>query len=177
MVYGAVEQNGGAIDVGSMPGRGTSFRILLPMAEGEKAPASTPQGEVPGGAETVMLVEDEAAVREVTRAQLESLGYRVLACANAAEALAVAAEHAEPIDLLLTDVVMPGMNGRELAARLGDARPGLQVLFTSGYGEEVISRHGVLEPGVLLLQKPYSLPRLASLVREALALAPRQTRG
>jgi two-component system cell cycle sensor histidine kinase/response regulator CckA len=172
MVYGAVEQNGGSIEVVSAPGRGASFRILLPEARGEKAAAPPAQGEVPRGSETVLLVEDEAAVREVTRAQLESLGYRVLSCANAAEALVVAAGHVEPLHLLLTDVVMPGMNGRELAARLGERRGSLRVLFTSGYGEEVIARHGVLEPGVLLLQKPYGLARLASRVREALQAQP-----
>jgi len=127
MVYGAVEQNAGAIEVASAPGRGASFRILLPEARGEKAAAPPAQGDVPRGSETVLLVEDEAAVREVTRAQLESLGYRVLSCANAAEALVVAAGHVEPLQLLLTDVVMPGMNGRELAARFaGRVREALQ---------------------------------------------------
>jgi PAS domain S-box-containing protein len=172
MVYGAVEQNGGAIEVSSAPGRGTTFRILLPEARGEKAVAPAPPFDLPRGAETVLLVEDEAAVRDVTRAQLESLGYRVLSCANAAEALVVAAGHEEPLHLLLTDVVMPGMNGHELAARLVERRPGLRVLFTSGYGEEVISRHGVLEPGVRLLPKPYALPKLARLVRDALLAPP-----
>jgi PAS domain S-box-containing protein len=168
MVYGAVEQNGGLIDVASAPAAGSRFRILLPLARGEKAQAASPQGDVPRGSETVLLVEDEAAVRDVTRAQLESLGYRVFACANAAEALVFAAAEREPIELLLTDVVMPGMNGRELARRLAATRPDLRVLFTSGYGEEVIARHGVVELGVRLLQKPFALPQLAGLVRSAL---------
>ncbi len=169
MAYGAVEQNGGSIEVSSEPGKGATFRIFLPEARAEKAARPVPRADVPRGNETVLLVEDETTVRDVTREQLESLGYRVLSCANAAEALVVAAGHAEPLHLLLTDVVMPGMNGRELAARLTQSRPGLRVLFTSGYGEDVISRHGVLEPGVLLLQKPYALPKLAGLVRTALS--------
>ena len=171
MAYGAVEQNGGFIDVVSTPGSGASFRIVLPMATGERVEAKAKEVEVPRGTEKVLLVEDEAAVRNVTRAQLESLGYCVLACANAAEALQVVEGLSEPIDLLLTDVVMPGMNGRELAERLTERQPSLRVLFTSGYGEDVIARHGVLEPGVLLLQKPFALGRIASLVREALASA------
>jgi CheY-like chemotaxis protein len=169
MVYGAVEQNGGSIEVASATGRGSTFRIRLPEARGARAAQRPAEPELPLGSETVLLVEDEAAVREVTCEQLESLGYRVIACADAKEALAASARHREPLHLLLTDVVMPGMNGRELAARLRLTRPGLRVLFASGYGEDVIARHGVLEPGVLLLQKPYALARLASLVRTALA--------
>jgi hypothetical protein len=169
MVYGAVEQNGGSIDVVSKPGRGSTFRIHLPEKRGQKAARQELQTDLPRGSETVLLVEDEAAVREVTREQLESLGYRVLSCADAAEALAACAGRADPLHLLLTDVVMPGMNGRELAERLTRGRPGLRVLYTSGYGEDVIARHGVLEPGVLLLQKPYALTKLAGLVRTALA--------
>jgi nitrogen-specific signal transduction histidine kinase len=169
MVYGAVEQNGGSIDVVSKPGRGSTFRIHLPEKRGQKAARPELQTDLPRGSETVLLVEDEAAVREVTREQLESLGYHVLSCADAAEALAACAGRADPLHLLLTDVVMPGMNGRELAERLTQGRPGLRVLYTSGYGEDVIARHGVLEPGVLLLQKPYALTKLAGLVRTALA--------
>jgi PAS domain S-box-containing protein len=168
MAYGAVEQNGGTIDVVSSEGRGASFRVVLPAARGRGTPVQQPRVEVPRGTESVLLVEDEAAVREVTQAQLESLGYSVTACASANEALTLAAGHDRPLHLLLTDVVMPGMNGRELAARLAATRPGLRVLFASGYGEDVIARHGVVEPGVLLLKKPFSVACLARLVREAL---------
>jgi two-component system, cell cycle sensor histidine kinase and response regulator CckA len=169
MVYGAVEQNGGSIDVESSTGHGTTFRIFLPKARVEAAAPRVPDTEeVLRGTETVLLVEDEEAVREVATRQLEALGYRVFACANAREALAVAAGHPGALDLLFTDVVMPGMNGRELATRLSETRRDLRVLYTTGYGEDVIARHGVLEEGVLLLEKPYSLPDLARQVRRAL---------
>ena len=170
MVYGAVEQNGGWIDVESAPGRGSTFRIFLPEAQTEpEAPSATGPEEILRGTETVLLVEDEEAVREVTARELESLGYQVLPCASAREALSVAAGHRGPLQLLVTDVVMPHMNGRELATRLSGCRHGLRVLYTSGYGEDVIARHGMLEAGVLLLEKPYSLLSLARYVRRALA--------
>ena len=169
MVYGAVEQNGGWIEVESAPSQGTTFRIFLPEARTAAAAPFLPGAEDPlRGTETVLLVEDEEAVREVAAQQLESLGYRVLACASPREALTVAAGHAGPLHLLFTDVIMPGMNGRELASRLCETRRELRVLYTTGYGEDVISRHGVLEEGVLLLEKPYSLPVLARQVRRAL---------
>jgi two-component system cell cycle sensor histidine kinase/response regulator CckA len=170
IVYGAVEQHGGSVDVESSTGHGTTFRIFLPEARVEAEAPSLPDAEEAlRGTETVLLVEDEEAVREVAARQLESLGYRVFACASAREALAVAGGHTGPLDLLFTDVVMPGMNGRELATRLSETRRDLRVLYTTGYGEDVVARHGVLEEGVLLLEKPYSLPALARQVRRALA--------
>jgi signal transduction histidine kinase len=170
MVYGATEQNGGWIDVDTGPGRGSTFRLCLPEARaGADAPSKPGPDEAVGGTETVLLVEDEPAVRMVIAEQLESLGYRVLACGGGQEALTVAAGHEGPLHLLLTDVVMPDMDGRELATRLLETRTGLRVLYSSGYGEDVIARHGVVEEGVFLLQKPYSLRTLAQQVRRALA--------
>jgi PAS domain S-box-containing protein len=170
MVYGAVQQNRGWIEVDSAPGHGTTFRIFLPVAErAERATADgAPDTVALRGTETVLLVEDEPPVREVMTEQLQSLGYRVIACPSGESALATAQAHDGRIDLLVTDLVMPGMNGRELARRLEAARTELKVVFTSGYGEDVIARHGVLEPGVSFLEKPYTLQTLAQRLREAL---------
>ncbi len=170
MVYGAAEQNGGWIEVDSAPGRGSTFRLYVPEAplEAEALAAPRPK-EALQGTETVLLVEDDPTVREVTGEQLESLGYHVLVCSGAHEALTVAAGHDGPLHLLLTDVVMPEMNGRELATRLTERRNGLRVLYTSGYGEDVIARHGVSRGGVHFLRKPFSLEALGEHVRRALA--------
>jgi two-component system cell cycle sensor histidine kinase/response regulator CckA len=170
MVYGAAQQNGGWIEVNSSPGRGSIFRLFLPEARTEADSRSeSATEEALRGTETVLLVEDEPAVRGIVAEQLESLGYRVLSCAGAQEALSRAAGHEGPLHLLLTDVVMPDLDGRELARRLLETRKKLRVLYTSGYGEEVISRHGILDEGVLLLQKPFSRCTLARQVRRALA--------
>jgi len=163
-----VEQNGGSIDVASWPGRGSTFRIHLPETRGQKTTRVPLETDLPRGTETVLLVEDEAAVRDVTREQLESLGYRVLSCANAAEALVACARHVEPLHLLLTDVVMPGMNGRELGLRVKERRPDIRVLYMSGYTEDAIAHRGVLEPGALLISKPFTQEALTRKLREAL---------
>jgi PAS domain S-box-containing protein len=168
VVYGAVKQNGGHIEVRSEPGRGTSFEIYLPRVDAAPEPWSGPAEEdVQGGDETVLLVEDEAAVRGPAQRMLQHLGYTVHACRAGEEALATAAALPR-LDVLVADVVMPGMNGRELAERLVALRPGLPVLFTSGYTRDVIARHGVLEPGLTFLPKPYSLEALARKVRAVL---------
>ncbi|MCH8948133.1 MAG: PAS domain S-box protein, partial [Acidobacteria bacterium] len=170
-VYGIVKQSGGTIWVESAPGRGTTFEIYLPLVEETAAngelhralPAPTP-----GGTETILVVEDEMSVRKLAAEFLGSNGYRVLEAQDGAEALQVCEEHRAPIHLLLTDVVMPGMSGRELAVRLVGARPEMKVIYVSGYTDDAIVQHGVREEGTVFLQKPFSLDALARTVREAL---------
>ncbi len=170
-VYGIVKQSGGTIWVESAPGRGTTFEIYLPLVEeatanGELHPALPPP--TPGGTETILVVEDEMSVRKLAAEFLGSNGYRVLEAQDGAEALQVCEEHRAPIHLLLTDVVMPGMSGRELAVRLVGARPEMKVIYVSGYTDDAIVQHGVREEGTVFLQKPFSLDALARTVREAL---------
>jgi len=169
-VYGIVKQSGGNIWLYSEPGRGTTFKIYLPRVDQPlELPAPTPASrETPRGTETVLLVEDDEAVRTLARKMLASHGYTVLAAPSGADALELAASHAGPIHLLVTDVVLPGMSGRELAARFQSVRPGLKVLYTSGYTDEAIVHHGVLDPGIAFLQKPFTSGALARKVRETL---------
>jgi len=169
-VYGIVKQNSGFINVYSEPGKGTTFKIYLPAHKGQCAERQEkcPEDIRHGQGETILLVEDEAANMELGRLMLESFGYRVLAAGSPREAMRFADEHAGAIDLLMTDVVMPEMNGRELAGRLQSLYPGLKCLFMSGYTANVIVHNGVLEEGVNFLQKPYSRQVLAEKVRAAL---------
>ena len=168
-VYGIVNQSGGQIFVESAPGRGASFVIYLPRVEEEVAAASPPSaGPLHRGSETILLVEDEDAVRGLTRRCLETSGYTVLAAANAEEALEVAARIQERIDLLLTDVVMPGASGTELSRRLLERRPGTRVLYVSGYTDASMVSHVGLDAGVSFLQKPFTPETLARKVREVL---------
>ncbi len=170
-VYGIVTGFGGDIQVESEPGRGTTFRIFLPRAEGPSRAASTAPGaaaEVPGGAETILLAEDDDAVRELTRGILRRYGYRVMAARNAGEALLLAEQHAGPIHLLLTDVVMPYLSGPELVQRLAPLRPGMRVVYMSGYTAGHIGRRDSVLPGEVLVTKPFTVEELARAVRGAL---------
>ena len=172
-VYGIVKQSGGHVWVYSEPGRGTSFKIYLPRvtAPVESVGAATVPTTL-RGTETVLVVENEAPVRELARRMLEAKGYVVLTAAAPAEAIALVERHAPPIHLLLTDVIMPEMDGPTLARRLAAARPELRVLFVSGYANEAIVHQGVLDPGVAYLAKPFTADALARKVREVLDAPP-----
>jgi len=170
MVYGFIKQSQGHINIYSEPGQGTTVRMYLPRATTKEEPPvqSAPADTTAGGAESILLVEDDDLVRANAQVQLDSLGYQVLCAANGAEALEIIQSDAL-IDLLFTDVIMPGgMNGRELAEAAREIRPQLKVLFTSGYTRDVISHQGRLDPGVLLLSKPYRRSELARKIREAM---------
>ncbi len=169
-VYGIVKQSNGFIYCHSTPGRGTTFEIFLPRTEGEPQRPEPPRPVEPNGdGETILLVEDDAAVRGLARALLEAKGYRVLAAADGEQAVELAERHQGPVHLLLTDVVMPGLSGREVAARVSAVRPDARVLYMSGYPDDVIDQRGILEPGLRLLQKPFTATALLVAVREALA--------
>jgi two-component system, cell cycle sensor histidine kinase and response regulator CckA len=168
-VYGIVKQSGGYILVDSQVGQGTSFRIYLPRVE-EAAEITGPvqvRQAPKGGCETVLLVEDEESVRQLVRELLEAQGYQILEAENGEEALRIAGTHSE-IDLLITDVVMPGMSGRELSARLCASHPHTKLLYLSGYTEDAIVHEGALDPGTAFLQKPFTLQTLSRKVREVL---------
>jgi len=169
-VYGIVKQNRGAITARSEPGQPTTFEIYIPRHVGELgAPeADGPEGIQMGRGEQVLVVEDNPAVLELAKSMLGCLGYKVLAASTPVEALRLTAEHCSKLHLLLSDVVMPEMNGRELAERLRAACPGLKTLFMSGYTADVIAREGVLEEGVNFIQKPFSIHNLAATIRELL---------
>jgi DNA-binding NtrC family response regulator len=144
-------------------------KVYLPRAEGTPAaPASKPQGRRPGGSETILVVEDEELVRGVATASLRKYGYTVIEASSAEEALEIAGKYDGAIHLVLTDVVMPHMSGRQLAERLAQSRPETRVIYTSGYTDNAIVHQGVLDPGVAFIQKPYTLDILLQMVRRVL---------
>jgi len=169
-VYGIAKQNNGFINVYSESNQGTTFKIYLPryrtvdeIKRSERADAGEPHGS-----ETILLVEDETTILKMTKMILERLGYTVLTAATPGEAMDAAREHSQEIDLLMTDVVMPEMNGRDLAGKLLSLYPNLKWLFMSGYTENAIAHHGVLDEGVNFIQKPFSKQELSVQVRKVL---------
>ena len=172
MVYGFAKQSAGHVGVYSEPGHGTTIKLYLPRAQGARPAPVDPKAQEPairGGTESVLVVEDDEPVRQLACLELRALGYRVLEAPNGADALRIV-ESDEPIELLFTDVVMPGgMSGRQLADAARQLRPGLRVLYTSGYTENAIVHHGRLDPGVMLLPKPYRRADLARAIRTALS--------
>jgi CheY-like chemotaxis protein len=169
-VYGIVTQSGGHIQADSAHGRGTTFRIYLPrFEEGIEAvePAAAPPTSLQG-LETVLLVEDEVGVRGVAQRILQAAGYTVLAASDGEEAVRLCAQHAGPIHLLLTDVVMPGMSGPALASRLEAMRPAMKVMYMSGYTEDAMVHHDLLDPGTVFLAKPFTPEILVRIVRKSL---------
>ena len=169
-VYGIVKQAGGFVWVYSEVGEGTTFKVYLPRVDEPASPLEARDIPVLAeGWETILLVEDEASLRAITREILEEHGYRVVEAAGGNEAVEIGHRHPDPIHLLLTDVVMPGMNGRQVADALVAARPAIKVLYTSGYTDDVIAHRGVLASGTRLLSKPFSASELLRQVRDALA--------
>jgi CheY-like chemotaxis protein len=168
-VYGIVKQNDGFINVYSKPDKGTTIKIYLPCcATEEAAAAADPVQAIKGGTETILLVEDEETLLDLSRTLLEGLGYRVLTAATPGEAIQLAEAHPGEIHLLITDVVLPGMNGRTLSERIRTLQPALKCLFMSGYTANVIAHRGILDKGVQFIQKPFMKKGLAAKVREAL---------
>jgi len=169
-VYGIIRQFGGHIGVHSEEGHGSAFKIYLPRADAlaESVGLEPPSAGSTGGHETILMVEDEATVRDLLRKALQDRGYTILECSDGVEAMETAATYSEPIHLLLTDVVLPGANGKDVAERLVSIYPELKVLFISGYTDEAVAQRGVLEGGWAFIQKPVKLATLARKVREVL---------
>jgi CheY-like chemotaxis protein len=169
-VYGIVRQSNGHIFAESEPGRGATFAVYLPRVEEmvQSQRAGRTDTRSPHGTETILLVEDGESVRKLARRVLERWGYTVLEASDASQALALCKEHQGAIHLLLTDVIMPGGDGRSLAEQVIAFRPDIHVLYMSGYSEDVIAYHGVLDPGIHFLTKPFTPRVLARAVRRVL---------
>jgi CheY-like chemotaxis protein len=177
IVYGVVVQNGGTVTVESVPGEGATFHILLPRvadALDEEPASAAPRPTPQVGAESILLVEDDEDVRDFVQLVLSSAGYQLLVAPNGVAALAVAEQHAGEIDLLVSDLIMPQMNGLHLVERLGPVRPRMKVLHMSGYPGENLHRQGELPSGVAFLQKPFSSDALTAAVRAVLDGRPTQ---
>jgi CheY-like chemotaxis protein len=169
MVYGIVKQNRGFINVHSEPRHGTTFKIYLPWCQAEAETDDMVQEEItPGGTETVMVVEDEKMLLEFVGTILEEQGYKVLSAETPADALTIAREYNNPIHLLITDVVMPEMNGREVKEAVTHLCPDIKTIYMSGYTSDVIALKGIIEEGTAFLQKPFTINALALKVREVL---------
>ncbi len=168
-VYGIVKQSGGDIWVYSEPGRGTTFKVYFPqIRDAATEDARTAAAYAQGGHETILVVEDEASVRQLVAAMLKQRGYNVLEAAAPLEAIELSKQHGGPIQMLLTDVVMPQMSGRQLAEQLLPQRPEMRALYLSGYTENSVVHHGMLDPGIAFLGKPFSPETLAKKIREVL---------
>jgi CheY-like chemotaxis protein len=169
-VHGIVRQSGGHLWLYSEPGLGTTFKVYLPVAVSAASPGSpvVPMEEVLEGGETILVVEDNNLLRPIIAEMIEPYGYTVLVAADGVEALAVAAQHPGTVDLLLTDVVMPRLNGRELAERLLEKRPETKVLFSSGYPSDTVVQTGIAEARVAFIQKPYIAGDLLAKIRAVL---------
>jgi CheY-like chemotaxis protein len=171
-VYGIIQQAGGRAQIYSEPGIGTTFTVLLPATGQAPSPAETPsETPTPRGEETILLVEDEPALREVTRRILAGAGYRVIVAQNGPEALTMAAAYPEEIGLLLSDVVMPQMPGPALAQRLLAERSSLRVLLMSGFAQPILDSGGFLQDGMVLIEKPFSGPALLAKIAQLLERA------